>query len=44
MIGAFSTSQFLSLLIVPLSIVMLIVLARRAGPLPEPVSRRARAA
>jgi phosphatidylglycerol:prolipoprotein diacylglycerol transferase len=44
-IGAFSTSQFLSLIIVPLAIVMLIVLGRRsAGPAPEAHARRARAA
>ena len=41
----FSTSQFLSLIIVPLSIVMIIVLGRRsAGPAPEASARRARAA
>jgi len=41
----FSTSQFLSLIIVPLSIVMLIVLGRRfAGPAPQADARRARAA
>jgi len=40
-----STSQFLSLLIVPLSIVMLIVLGRRSsGPAPKAQARRARAA
>jgi phosphatidylglycerol:prolipoprotein diacylglycerol transferase len=44
MVGSFSTSQFVSILIVPLSIVMLIVLSRRSGPLTEPVGRRARAA
>jgi phosphatidylglycerol:prolipoprotein diacylglycerol transferase len=44
-IGAFSTSQFLSLIIVPLSIVMLIVLGRRAaGPAPRAGARQARAA
>ena len=41
----FSTSQFLSLIIVPLSIIMLIVLGRRfAGPAPQADARRARAA
>jgi hypothetical protein len=41
----FSTSQFLSLIIVPLSIAMMIVLARRsAGPAPDAATRRARAA
>src|SRR5262245_58532104 len=44
MVGSFSTSQFVSILIVPLSIVMLIVLSRRSGPVTEPVGRRARAA
>jgi phosphatidylglycerol:prolipoprotein diacylglycerol transferase len=44
-IGAFSTSQFLSLIIVPLAILMLIVLGRRqAGPAPQANARRARAA
>jgi phosphatidylglycerol---prolipoprotein diacylglyceryl transferase len=40
-IGMFSTSQFVSLLIVPLSIVMLIVLARRPDPAPKIAARRA---
>ena len=45
MVGMFSTSQFLSLIIVPLSIVMLILLGRRfAGPAPQADARRARAA
>jgi phosphatidylglycerol---prolipoprotein diacylglyceryl transferase len=43
-IGMFSTSQFVSLLIIPLSIVMLIVLARRSEPEPTSATRRARAA
>jgi phosphatidylglycerol:prolipoprotein diacylglycerol transferase len=44
-VGMFSTSQFLSLIIVPLSIVMLVVLGRRAtGPTPQRSVRRARAA
>jgi phosphatidylglycerol:prolipoprotein diacylglycerol transferase len=43
-VGMFSTSQFLSLLIVPLAIVMLIVLARRPDPTPTAAARRARAA
>jgi phosphatidylglycerol:prolipoprotein diacylglycerol transferase len=44
-VGMFSTSQFLSLIIVPLSIVMLVVLGRRAhGPTPQASARRARAA
>ena len=42
-VGMFSTSQFLSLIIVPLSIVMLVVLGRRAPrPTPQASSRRAR--
>jgi hypothetical protein len=40
----FSTSQFVSLIIVPLAIVMLVVLGRRAGPAPHADARRARAA
>ena len=43
-VGMFSTSQFVSLIIVPLAIVMLIVLGRRAGPAPQADARRARAA
>ncbi len=44
-IGMFSTSQFLSLIIVPLAIVMMIVLGRRSvGPAPDAHARRARAA
>ena len=43
MVGTLSTSQFVSLLIVPLAVIMLVVLGKRTGP--EPVSaRRARAA
>ena len=44
MVGDFSTSQFVSLLLVPLSVVMLIVLSRRSGPEPVKSVRRARAA
>ncbi len=40
----FSTSQFVSIIIVPLAIVMLIVLGRRVGPAPKADTRRARAA
>jgi phosphatidylglycerol:prolipoprotein diacylglycerol transferase len=43
MVGMFSTSQFVSLLIVPLSIVMLFMLSRRPGPAPAD-AQRARAA
>ena len=40
-----STSQFISLLIVPVSLVMLVVLGRRTGPVPaDSATRRARAA
>jgi len=38
-----STSQFVSLLLVPLSIVMLVLLARADGPTPGPARARARA-
>jgi phosphatidylglycerol:prolipoprotein diacylglycerol transferase len=44
MVGDFSTSQFVSLILVPLSIIMLIVLARRPSPEPRAAARRARAA
>lgn len=43
MVGMFSTSQFVSLLIVPLSLVMLFMLSRRTGPAPAD-ARSARAA
>jgi phosphatidylglycerol:prolipoprotein diacylglycerol transferase len=43
MVGDFSTSQFVSIVIVPLSILMLVVLGRRTGPAPAD-ARRARAA
>jgi prolipoprotein diacylglyceryltransferase len=40
-----STSQFVSLLLVPLSLIMLIILGRRLGPAPvDTATRRARAA
>lgn len=41
MVGALSTSQFVSSLLVPLSIVMLIVLARRPAPGPKAAAKRA---
>ena len=44
MIAGFSTSQFVSLIIVPLSIVMLILLSRRFTPDSKTAARRARAA
>lgn len=43
-VGMFSTSQFVSLILVPLAIVMLIVLGRRADPSPAAAQRKARAA
>ena len=43
MVGIFSTSQFVSLLIVPLSLVMLFMLSRGTGPAPAD-ARSARAA
>ena len=43
-IGMFSTSQFVSLVIIPLSLVMLFYLARRRKPAPTSAARRARAA
>ena len=39
-VGMFSTSQFVSLLIVPLSIVMLLLLARRIDPAPKAATAR----
>ena len=44
MIGDLSTSQFVSVLLVPLSIVMLFVLSRRPMPDPKAAAKRARAA
>jgi phosphatidylglycerol:prolipoprotein diacylglycerol transferase len=44
MIGALSTSQFVSLLLVPLSVLMLAVLARRPDSAPRPAARGVRAA
>jgi phosphatidylglycerol---prolipoprotein diacylglyceryl transferase len=43
MVAMFSTSQFVSVILVPLAIIMLIVLARRSGPAPA-AEKRARAA
>jgi phosphatidylglycerol:prolipoprotein diacylglycerol transferase len=40
MVGMFSTSQFVSLLIVPLSIIMLILLARKPDPAPKVAAAR----
>jgi phosphatidylglycerol:prolipoprotein diacylglycerol transferase len=39
-IGSLSTSQFVSLLIVPLSIIMLVILARRRAPAPTAAAAR----
>jgi phosphatidylglycerol:prolipoprotein diacylglycerol transferase len=44
MIGMLSTSQFVSLVIVPVSIIMLVVLSRRPDPTTTTAARRARAA
>ena len=44
MVGMLSTSQFVSVLLVPLSIIMLIVLARRPVSGPTTAAKRARAA
>lgn len=44
MVGGFSTSQFVSLVIVPLSIVMLILLSRRFTPDSKAAAKRSRAA
>ena len=43
-VGALSTSQFVSVVLVPLSIIMLIVLAKRRSPEPRVTAKRARAA
>jgi phosphatidylglycerol:prolipoprotein diacylglycerol transferase len=43
-LGMLSTSQFVSVLLAPLAIAMLVVLRRRATPAPEPATRRAHAA
>jgi phosphatidylglycerol:prolipoprotein diacylglycerol transferase len=44
MIAGFSTSQFVSLIIVPLSLVMLVLLSRRFTPDAKAAAKRARAA
>ena len=44
MVGALSTSQFVSVLLVPLSILMLVLLSRRPSPERKVASGRARAA
>lgn len=44
MVGDLSTSQFVSVLLVPLSLIMLFVLARRPLPDPKTAAKRARAA
>ena len=43
MIWGFSTSQFLSLLIVPLAIAMLVILSRRPAPAPEATKTKKKA-
>jgi phosphatidylglycerol---prolipoprotein diacylglyceryl transferase len=44
MVGALSTSQFVSVVLVPLSLIMLVVLSRRSAPDPKIAAKRARAA
>jgi len=44
MVGDLSTSQFVSVILVPLSVAMLILLSRRPAPDPKAATRRARAA
>lgn len=44
MVGDLSTSQFVSVILVPLSIAMLVVLSRRFTPDPKVAAKRARAA
>jgi len=44
MVGGFSTSQFVSMLIVPVSIIMLVLLSRRFSPDSKTTAKRARAA
>jgi phosphatidylglycerol:prolipoprotein diacylglycerol transferase len=44
MVGALSTSQFVSVILVPLSVTMLILLSRRITPEPKVAAKRARAA
>jgi phosphatidylglycerol:prolipoprotein diacylglycerol transferase len=44
MVGALSTSQFVSVLLVPMSIGMLVFLSRRIAPDPKIAAKRARAA
>ena len=43
-VGAFSTSQFVSMLIVPLALIMLYLLSRRRAPEPKVAAKSARAA
>ncbi|MBA2304745.1 MAG: prolipoprotein diacylglyceryl transferase [Acidobacteria bacterium] len=44
MVGDLSTSQFVSVILVPLSVIMLIVLSRSSAPDPKMAAKRARAA
>jgi phosphatidylglycerol---prolipoprotein diacylglyceryl transferase len=44
MVGDLSTSQFVSVILVPLSLIMLVVLSRRSAPDPKAAAKRARAA
>jgi prolipoprotein diacylglyceryltransferase len=44
MVFGFSTSQFISMVLGPLSLMMLVYLARTSPPVPESAMRRSRAA
>ncbi len=44
MVGIFSTSQFISIILVPLAIIMLVYLSRRIAPVPEPARKPRKAA
>jgi phosphatidylglycerol---prolipoprotein diacylglyceryl transferase len=44
MVGALSTSQFVSVILVPVSVLMLVLLSRRPAPAPKTAAKRARAA
>ena len=40
-VGPFSTSQFISVILAPLAVVMLVYLARRAAPAPQRARKKA---
>jgi phosphatidylglycerol:prolipoprotein diacylglycerol transferase len=44
LVGSLSTSQFVSVLIIPISLIMLYLLSRRTSPEPKVAAKRARAA